>query len=239
VTRRFGRTLYRIFFGQYTEKAWGMPPSEISSNWASQRITLLSLWDTVKKTLFPGAGGTPRTLVRRFIYPKFGGIGELARGYARKIEEHGGRVLVNAPAIKVFREGCPTHEAVLNFASTAYLALARKVVFRLQRLTASGIYGDDYQHKTIWDEFCREVQNGPYGLLESAWEATVDPILESITRNVPSEEAALLTIGAGWELGREDEVGLASANPFIIHQNLWRVVVEIASTRDMSRFDPH
>ena len=44
-------------------------------------------------------------LVTEFIYPKSGGIGELARGYARKIEEHGGRVLLNAPAIKVFREG--------------------------------------------------------------------------------------------------------------------------------------
>ena len=86
VTRRFGKTLYRIFFGQYTEKAWGMPPSQISSNWASQRITLLSLWDTVVKTLFPGKGNTPRTLVRKFIYPKFGGIGELARGYAQRIE---------------------------------------------------------------------------------------------------------------------------------------------------------
>jgi protoporphyrinogen oxidase len=104
VTRRFGRTLYRIFFGQYTEKAWGMPPSQISSNWASQRITLLSLWDTVKKTLFPG-GDTPRTLVRKFIYPKFGGIGELARGYARRIEANGGTIHVNAPAVRFHHDG--------------------------------------------------------------------------------------------------------------------------------------
>lgn len=104
VTRRFGHTLYRVFFGQYTEKAWGMSPSKISADWASQRISLLSLWDTVKKTMFK-TKNVPRTLVTEFMYPKFGGIGELARGYARKIEEHGGRVLVNAPAIKVFREG--------------------------------------------------------------------------------------------------------------------------------------
>ncbi len=104
VTRRFGRTLYRIFFGQYTEKAWGMPPSQISSQWASQRITLLSLWDTVKKTLFPGKDGTPRTLVRKFIYPKHGGIGELARGYAREIEKHGGQIMVNSPAIRIHHD---------------------------------------------------------------------------------------------------------------------------------------
>lgn len=105
VTRRFGPTLYRIFFGQYTEKAWGMPPSRISADWASQRITLLNLWDTVKKTLFPSKKNVPRTLVTEFIYPKFGGIGELARGYARCIEEGGGRVLVNSPAVKVHRDG--------------------------------------------------------------------------------------------------------------------------------------
>ncbi len=105
VTRRFGKTLYEVFFGQYTEKAWGMPPKEISSDWASQRISLLSLWDTVKKTLFPNKKNTPRTLVTDFIYPKYGGIGELARGYARRIEELGGEILVNAPAIKVYRDG--------------------------------------------------------------------------------------------------------------------------------------
>jgi protoporphyrinogen oxidase len=108
VTRRFGGTLYRVFFGQYTEKAWGMPPSQISADWASQRITLLSLWDTIKKTLRrPKPGETPRTLVRSFIYPKFGGIGELARGYARRIENSGtgSQVLTNSPAVKVLRDG--------------------------------------------------------------------------------------------------------------------------------------
>jgi protoporphyrinogen oxidase len=108
VTRRFGRTLYRVFFGQYTEKAWGMPPSQISADWASQRITLLNLWDTVKKTLFrPKAANTPRTLVKTFIYPKYGGIGELARGYARRVEASGtgSHVLTNAPAVRVLRDG--------------------------------------------------------------------------------------------------------------------------------------
>jgi len=108
VTRRFGHTLYRVFFGQYTEKTWGMSPSQISADWASQRITLLSLWDTVKKTLWrPKKGKVPRTLVTDFVYPLLGGIGELARGYARCIEASGtgSRVLVNAPAVRVFRDG--------------------------------------------------------------------------------------------------------------------------------------
>ena len=104
VTRRFGRTLYRLFFGQYTEKAWGMPPSRISADWASQRISLLSLADTVKKTLFRPRD-VPRTLVTDFIYPDHGGIGELARGYTRAIRELGGTVLADAPAVRVHRDG--------------------------------------------------------------------------------------------------------------------------------------
>jgi protoporphyrinogen oxidase len=106
VVRRYGWTLYRVFFGEYTEKTWGMSPKLISATWASQRITLLNLWDTIKKTLRPPSSKDgPRTLVREFIYPKLGGIGELARGYARRIEAMGGTVLVNAPAVRVFRDG--------------------------------------------------------------------------------------------------------------------------------------
>lgn len=106
VTKRFGRTLYELFFGQYTEKAWKMPAEQISGDWASQRISLLNLSDTVKKTLFRPAGGkTPRTLVTDFLYPASGGIGEIARGYVRYIEARGGRVLTGAPAIRVQCDG--------------------------------------------------------------------------------------------------------------------------------------
>lgn len=106
VTKRFGRTLYKLFFGQYTEKAWKMPASEISGDWASQRISLLNLSDTVKKTLFGrfSRQGVPRTLVTDFLYPATGGIGEIARGYVRNIEARGGKVLTGSPAIKVLRE---------------------------------------------------------------------------------------------------------------------------------------
>ncbi|GJM22342.1 MAG: hypothetical protein DHS20C15_22570 [Planctomycetota bacterium] len=100
VIKRFGRTLYDLFFGMYTRKAWGIPCTEISADWASQRISLLSLWDTVKKTLFKPKN-TPRTYVSRFLYPKTGGIGELGRGYERMILRDGGRIECNARVHKV------------------------------------------------------------------------------------------------------------------------------------------
>jgi protoporphyrinogen oxidase len=106
VVKRFGRTLYDLFFGRYTGKAWKMRPEQISGDWASQRISLLSLSDTVRKTLVrPRAGSGPRTLVREFLYPELGGIGEIARGYVRELEALGATVLTGAPVTRVHRDG--------------------------------------------------------------------------------------------------------------------------------------
>ena len=135
---------------------------------------------------------------------------------------------------------CPTHAAVIEFARNAYLTLARKVIFHLQRIDASGIYGDDYRHKTLWDEYCHEVQEGPYTLLEAAWDSSIDPLCDFVIGKIPPQEAALLTIGATWDLDRDEELGgveIAVA-PALIQQNLKRILAELAGARDMARFDP-
>ena len=102
VLKRFGRTLYRLFFGTYTEKAWGMPCTQISADWAAQRITVLNLMDTVKKTLIRPKN-EPRTLVSKFIYPMHGGIGTLARRYAEEIERAGGNRILTGAKIERIR----------------------------------------------------------------------------------------------------------------------------------------
>ncbi len=95
VVKRFGKTLYDLFFGTYTRKAWGIPCTQIASDWASQRISQLNLLDTVKKTVFRPKGDV-RSLVTRFLYPKTGGIGELSEGYRRLIEADGNTVTTGA-----------------------------------------------------------------------------------------------------------------------------------------------
>lgn len=103
--KRFGKTLYRIFFGTYTSKAWKMPCSEISADWASQRISQANLWDAIKKTLNPPREGEVRSLVSEFWYPKHGGIGQIGRKYAEKIREYGGEVLLETPVERIEVEG--------------------------------------------------------------------------------------------------------------------------------------
>ena len=88
VVRRFGWKLYRIFFGVYTQKTWGVPCTQISSDWASQRIAQSSLWDAIKKSVFRPKGNI-RQLSTSFHYPKHGGVGEIARSYAREAQKMG------------------------------------------------------------------------------------------------------------------------------------------------------
>ena len=101
VLKRFGRTLYAMFFGTYTSKAWKMPCSEISADWASQRISQANLWDTIIKTLRPPKGGEVRSLVSEFWYPAHGGIGTIGRKYGEKIREMGGVIHTSSPVTRL------------------------------------------------------------------------------------------------------------------------------------------
>ena len=101
IIKRFGRTLYEIFFGSYTSKAWKMPCTEISADWASQRISQANLWDTVKKTLNPPKDGEVRSLVSEFWYPAHGGIGQIGRKYGEKLEAMGVDIRLSTPCTRI------------------------------------------------------------------------------------------------------------------------------------------
>ena len=93
-----------------------------------------------------------------------------------------------------------THEAVLAYARIELEGLTRRVIYRLQRINASGIYGNDYAYKSLWDEWCHEVQEGPVDLLDYAWTQTLCPILDDVIDRLPHHVAVLLSVFAAWEL---------------------------------------
>jgi protoporphyrinogen oxidase len=76
VSNRFGQRLYEIFFKSYTEKVWGIPCSEISADWAVQRIKNLSLHEALRNALFGAAqakdGQVITSLIETFHYPRLG-----------------------------------------------------------------------------------------------------------------------------------------------------------------------
>lgn len=94
IVNRFGRTLYNLFFGPYTEKLWGISPKLISSDWASQRISLLNLKDVLFR-LFNLKRGTPRTYAKGYFYPKKG-IGQMFDFMSEEINKMGGKIILNA-----------------------------------------------------------------------------------------------------------------------------------------------
>lgn len=98
VVNRFGRTLYDIYFGPYTEKLWGISPSKISPEWASERITLLGLGDAIKKSLIKPKN-TPRTYISRFYYPKSGGIGEISKRISERVVSNEGKIYLDSRMI--------------------------------------------------------------------------------------------------------------------------------------------
>ncbi|MBN2243617.1 MAG: FAD-dependent oxidoreductase [Acidobacteria bacterium] len=101
VVRRFGRRLYEIYFGPYTKKLWGLPPAELSADWAGQRITVPGLAGIIRATLFPGRSKS-RTLVGTFHYPR-GGIGRIAGALAERIENRGGRIQYRSELRRITR----------------------------------------------------------------------------------------------------------------------------------------
>jgi protoporphyrinogen oxidase len=66
----FGRTLAEFNLLTYTEKIWGLPCSELSADWARQRIGGLTLRSLILGSLT--RRGRPKTLVDRFYYPSQG-----------------------------------------------------------------------------------------------------------------------------------------------------------------------
>ena len=95
VTNKFGRRLFGIFFKTYTEKVWGMPCTEISADWAAQRIKGLSLSKAVLSALRPARlaakGEVIKTLINSFRYPRLG-PGMMWEACAEKIRALGGEV---------------------------------------------------------------------------------------------------------------------------------------------------
>lgn len=139
-----------------------------------------------------------------------------------------------------------THKAVCAYVRVEIGILARKVIYRLQRFPASGIYGDDYRYKSLWDEYCHEVQEGPDdmpGPMDTspadAWQQTISPFIDDVVDNVPQHSAVLLSIAAAWELDDEVHEQLVGAiDPDGIRKLVQDRIDERAGERSLQRFDP-
>lgn len=104
----FGRTLYRIFFRDYTLKVWGVPPRTLSASFARERIPKVRIWRALvasvlaDKTERPKLGGDFDS--SQFYYPRRG-LGQLHAAHRRRIEERGGEIRTGCRAVGLMSEG--------------------------------------------------------------------------------------------------------------------------------------
>jgi len=108
IINKFGRQLYLLFFKDYTEKVWGIAPSQISAEWGAQRIKGVSLSKAIgqaiktlgKKKNDLSQKGTETSLIEQFLYPKHG-PGSLWKEVARQVQEMGGKIYMHQHVQKI------------------------------------------------------------------------------------------------------------------------------------------
>jgi len=98
IIKRFGRMMYDIYFRPYSHKLWGIPPMQISSLWAAQRISLINITDVFLRALGKKKN-IPKTYTHNFFYPKKG-IGQISERMAEEIKKIG-EVHLNAKIKKI------------------------------------------------------------------------------------------------------------------------------------------
>ncbi|NHC33697.1 GtrA family protein [Scytonema millei] len=112
VTSRFGRRLFEIFFQAYTEKLWGIPCTEISADWAAQRIKGLSLLKAARSALL-GNDGKVKTLIDRFEFPRLGS-GQLYEKIGEYLRQHNQSVLLNTEVVQVHHDNFQVTQITLR-----------------------------------------------------------------------------------------------------------------------------
>jgi protoporphyrinogen oxidase len=108
IQNMYGRTLYDVFFRDYSSKFLGIPPEETDADWAKtgidraiidERLQINTLWELVR-SIIVGSG----RVETQFIYPK-GGIGVFSQKLKASIESGGGQILCGYPVSKMEIEG--------------------------------------------------------------------------------------------------------------------------------------
>jgi protoporphyrinogen oxidase len=112
VTIKFGHRLYEAFFRSYSEKVWGIPGSEIRSQWAAQRIKDFSFFRAILSILHLNRRNVT-TLIDEFRYPRLG-PGQMWERFADRIEASGIPVYPNHRCTTINHDGANVTSVVVR-----------------------------------------------------------------------------------------------------------------------------
>jgi protoporphyrinogen oxidase len=111
-TAQFGSTLYKMFFERYSEKVWGKPCEELSSDWVSQRSKGLSVWTIAREALSKKKSDI-KSLIEEFMYPREGYM-RIPERMADAIRAAGGDIVLEASAKAINYHGPNDFEVVFE-----------------------------------------------------------------------------------------------------------------------------
>ncbi len=110
-TAEFGTRLYHHFFKHYTEKLWGVPCSQISSDFGAQRVKGVSLGTAIMDALTPKWVKARRSkekqltsLIETFNYPKYG-PGQMWERCTEIVTERGATVHFGEEVVRIEHAG--------------------------------------------------------------------------------------------------------------------------------------
>ena len=105
VVAQYGRTIFNLYFKEYSEKVWGIGCDRISMDWVAKRIDGLSLWQNIRHALFKRKHRKAKTLTDNFLYPRHG-IGEISDKLKEYIQAAAGnQVKTGASVQKIISRG--------------------------------------------------------------------------------------------------------------------------------------
>ncbi|MFV2043814.1 MAG: glycosyltransferase [Anaerolineales bacterium] len=133
VVRRYGRHLYEIFFGPYTERLFGIPGKEISASWAREKVRLANPLDTFRENTKSKFG--------YFYYPVRGGYGAIANRLCREIEK---QVLFEATVLALETNGGRISHVVYENGGTEFREPVEAVVSTLPLTLTGRMLGHDF-----------------------------------------------------------------------------------------------
>lgn len=98
--KRFGKALYNLCFGAYTEKVWKMSAKRISHKFASDRVRGMDFKELLRRMLRIQGQTILMAFWTDWLYPK-GGSFDLYERMRRAIEAKGGEVLTDSSLARV------------------------------------------------------------------------------------------------------------------------------------------
>ncbi|MCW5889138.1 MAG: NAD(P)/FAD-dependent oxidoreductase [bacterium] len=210
VSNAFGRRLFETFFRTYTEKVWGMRCTEISADWAAQRIKGLSLGTAIRNAVVPKRGPQAvKSLIETFRYPRRG-TGTMWEAAAERTRRLGGEVRLGCRVTELtrladgWRVGWTGPDGA-RAALTAPDVISSAAMRDLAPMLESQLHGRHHAEALRYRDFCTVILFvRDRGLFDDHWLYIHDPEVHAARiQNFRSWSEALIPLPGHTALGIE------------------------------------